>query len=394
MKWTTPADLRAQLQRLWKRGEILASMVSGEPLFPRKLQLRTPTSAEMSENFSEVRDWIAQLRTLSGLRLEMREIKHRTLGTNVIPHEIWVDSEEDALALIGKKRHSDLFRKIVAMTRGEQPKLLGWLSKRPLKALEQAEEWPLFLAIVDWLGKNPRPGIYLRQVDIPGVHSKFIEANRGVLSELLDIALPAEAVDLSAAGVSRFTERYGFRGKPERVRFRILDPACAILPASSAADITLDADSFATLNPKVSRVFITENEINFLAFPPHPKSMIIFGSGYGFEALRRAEWLERCKIHYWGDIDTHGFAILDQLRHHFPHTESLLMDPATLHACQPLWGEEAQQTTIGLTRLNRDEMALYNDLRDNRIRKNLRIEQELISFGLVESALQRLKEEN
>jgi hypothetical protein len=390
MNWTTPADLRAQLQKLWERGDILASMVSGEPVFPKKLQLKSPTSAEMAEKFSEVRSWIADLRGMTDIRLVMREIRHRTLGINAIPHEIWVDRGDDALALIGKKRQAEIFQKIVAMTTDEQPQLLGWLAKRPLKALELAKEWPLFLAIVTWLEMNPRPGIYLRQVDIPGVHSKFIEANRGVISELLDLALPAEAVDLSAAGVSRFTERYGFRSKPERVRFRILDPSCAILPASSAADITLDAGSFAGLNPEVSRVFITENEVNFLAFPPYPKSMIIFGSGYGFETLRRGNWLERCKIHYWGDIDTHGFAILDQLRSHFPHTESLLMDAATLLACRPLWGEEAQQATSELTRLKPDEMALYNDLRDNRIGRNLRLEQERIGFKLLEAELKRL----
>jgi uncharacterized protein YPO0396 len=31
-----------------------------------------------------------------------------------------------------------------------------------------------------------------------------------------------------------------------------------------------------------------------------------------------------------GELDTHGFAILHQLRQHFPQTESLLMDQATL----------------------------------------------------------------
>lgn len=37
-----------------------------------------------------------------------------------------------------------------------------------------------------------------------------------------------------------------------------------------------------------------------------------------------------------------------------------------------------------------DAAALYDDLRDNRIRKNLRLEQETISFGYVESALSAL----
>ena len=37
-----------------------------------------------------------------------------------------------------------------------------------------------------------------------------------------------------------------------------------------------------------------------------------------------------------------------------------------------------------------DEHALYDDLRDNRIRKNLRLEQERVGFGWVMAALSRL----
>jgi hypothetical protein len=40
-------------------------------------------------------------------------------------------------------------------------------------------------------------------VDIPGVHSKFIEAHRGVLAEWLDLVLPAAAIEASAIGSER-----------------------------------------------------------------------------------------------------------------------------------------------------------------------------------------------
>jgi len=44
----------------------------------------------------------------------------------------------------------------------------------------------------------------------------------------------------------------------------------------------------------------------------------------------------------------------------------------------------------GLPRLNVEECALYDDLRDNRLRPNLRLEQERIGFGWVETALAAL----
>lgn len=66
------------------------------------------------------------------------------------------------------------------------------------------------------------------------------------------------------------------------------------------------------------------------------------------------------------------------------------MDRNTLLKFEPLWGEEEQQTLRDLPRLNVDENALYDDWRDNRIRKNSRLEQEKIAFGWVQSALAEL----
>ena len=66
------------------------------------------------------------------------------------------------------------------------------------------------------------------------------------------------------------------------------------------------------------------------------------------------------------------------------------MDRTTMLAFETQWGEEEKQTSRNLTRLKLEEMALYNDLQDNRIRKHLRLEQERIGFGWVESALSKL----
>jgi hypothetical protein len=390
MNWTRPVNLRAQVQKLWDRGELLASLVTGESLFPKRLLFKGPTSGEMADHFEEARTWISELRAMPHCRVEMREFKHRVFGENAVPHEVWIDTVEDALALISKQRDVTRFTALIDVTRKRQPQVVGWLAKRPIRALELSNEWSLLLEIVGWLQKHPRPGVYLRQVDLPSVHSKFIEAHRAVLEELLDIVLSPAVIDPTASGTRQFAKRYGFCDKPERIRFRVIDPKRALLPGALIQDITLDAESFASIEPKVSRVFITENEINFLAFPQVKDSMVIFGAGYGFEMLSKAEWLSHRRIVYWGDIDTHGFAILDQLRSQFEHVESFLMDRNTLFAFETLWGEEEKQTLRDLAMLHPEERALYDDLRDNRIRRNLRLEQERIGFGWVESALSAL----
>lgn len=210
------------------------------------------------------------------------------------------------------------------------------------------------------------------------------------MSQWLDCILPPDAINETKVGVAGFAGRYGFRDRPERIRLRVLDPGHAVIPTAPEADLTLDTASFAALSPGVTRVFITENEINFLAFPKVRNSLLIFGAGYGFEALGRATWLQRCRIYYWGDIDTHGFAILDQLRAQLPAARSLLMDRATLLAFEAHWGVEERPTPRDLSRLNDDERALYDDLRHGRIRPNLRLEQERIGFDWVKRVLAEL----
>ena len=411
MSWTTPADLRAQVQKLWDKGDLLRPRVYGVAMPPRRLRLTGPTSSELTERFDDVRAWMRDLgcgvtaasatsaARAQPYRIVLREFRHRVLGVNAVPDEIWLDTADQALALIGKQKDAKRFAALVQQTHGHfvalSPAVSPWLEKRPLNALALVDAWPRLLAVVAWLQSHPRPGIYLRQVDLPGVDSKFIEANRGVLSELLDLTLPVEAIDLSASGVSKFCQRYGFKDKPLRIRFRLLDPRVALLPSACEQDISVTQAAFERLDLPVRRVFITENEVNFLAFPPLEDSMVIFGAGYGFEVLTGAAWLQERSIYYWGDIDTHGLAILDQLRAQLPHVQSLLMDRATLLAHQSQWVEETQPVTRDLPRLHAAEAALFVDLRSQRMgdtstNQGVRLEQERIGFGWIQHALAAL----
>lgn len=388
MTWTSPADLTAQVTRLWERGDLLRPLVTGDSPWPIRLRVKGPSSVDLTDRFSAVRHWVEALTSMPHVRFGWHEVRHRVHGLQRVPNQVWIDTLDDAVAWLGKRRDVAAFHHLVAVTRTERPELLPWFAKRPLLALEHAATWSQLLAIVRWITAHPKPGIYLRQVDVPGVDTKFIEAHRAVLAELLDLALPPEAIDVEHGGVAQFARRYGFREKPVRIRFRVLDEALRLLTGGSGLpDITLDADTFARLELPLRQVFITENETNFLAFPPVHGAIVIFGGGYGWNMLASTDWLKRCRIHYWGDIDTHGFAILDQLRHHFDQVESFLMDRPTLEQHEAHWGEEPVPYRAELSRLTADEQALFDDLRHHRWRQNLRLEQERIGYQWLRQAL-------
>ncbi len=390
MDWTTPADLRDQISRHWTQGRILAAKIDETPLFPLRLRLRGPDTKTIGQRYEEVRAWMRELEDGSrakrgfGYDIEWAEVNHRQLGRNKIPDRILVPTEVDALRLIGKTKDAERFEECVKSTLTAFPALAEWIRRRPLTMLENAADWSSILAVLAWFRDHPRSGLYLRQLDIPGIDTKFIERRRGLLTELLNVAQSPRTVQLPVSGTISFEQRFGLRNKPSLVRFRLLDERLAI---NGLSDITVPAEQFAQLSLPVQRVFITENEINGLAFPASPQALVIFGLGYGVDLLSGAEWLKDRGIHYWGDIDTHGFVMLDWLRAMFPTARSLMMDRETLIAHRSLWVQETAPHDGPLARLTDAERALFEDLQFDRIGEKVRLEQERISFGHLRQAL-------
>lgn len=388
--WTLPAELRAELDKRWQRGQILTESLAPSGLFPLRIPLKSPSPAQLAADFTAVQVWVEPWLAVDAkhFAVEWRDINHRLSGRNRLPAAVVFDKPDNVAAYLKKAKELAVFGQLAASLVDDFAALRPWLLKYPLRALEHADEWQKLLAVAGWVVEHPRPGIYLRQISLPGIDSKFIESRKKLLGEWLDLLLPAVAIDTAQTGVAGFEARYGFLAKPATIRFRLLDSRLRI---AGLSDLTVTAGEFATLNLQVKRVFVTENDINGLAFLPFADSMVIFGRGYGFDALAQAEWLKDKEIHYWGDIDTHGFAILSQFRQYFPQTRSLLMDEATLLAHCASWVAETTPSRADLSGLTFEESALYDALRDNRFGQNLRLEQEYVGFDRLQSRLEGLR---
>jgi hypothetical protein len=389
-EWTTPEDLRAQVQRHWDSGRILAAMVSGEALFPLELRLWGPGPGELGGRFDEARRWMRALEEGSrerrghGYALDWAEVDNRLIGRNRVARGAHVPTEDDALRLLRKTAEAQRFRALVGVTLEAFPGLRDWLARKALVVLEHAHEWEQVLAVLRCLREHPRPGVYLRQLDIPGVDTKFIEQRRGLLAQLLDRVLAPEEVDARCTGAAGFEGRYGLRTRPPLVRVRFLDER---LWLQGLSDVTVPVAELARVELPGRRVFVTENEVNFLAFPAVPGALVVFGAGYAVERLGPLRWLGHKEVHYWGDLDTHGFAMLARLRTCFPHVTSFLMDRETLMAHRPLWVQEQEPHRGALAGLTAEEQELYGALRSDALGERVRLEQERIAFGRVMHAV-------
>jgi hypothetical protein len=406
--WTSPSELAAQIERLWQRGLLLADRLCAPTTerqlldtlptglqFPLALRLKRPGAKALADEFGPVRDWIAELQAGSreqrgfGYDITWTSSNHRQLGPNRVPSGVLVPTPTDALRLIGQLETASTFDTLALATLTRFPSLLDWLRRRPLQMVEHANDWLRILDVLAWFVANPSSGLYLRQLDIAGIDTKFVEARRGLLAELLELVLapPTTSQPRRTMVATSFEVRFGLRPRPALVRFRLLDPQLAI---NGLTDLTVPAEQFATLSCRATSVFITENEVNGLAFPAFSGGMVVFGLGYAVDVLARALWLGQRHVYYWGDLDTHGFAMLDRLRAVFPHTKSLLMDAATLMTHQHLWTDEDTQHLSQLGRLTAAERAVYDDLRNNQLGPGVRLEQERVRFGDLECALRQI----
>ncbi|WP_088225987.1 DUF3322 domain-containing protein [Desulfosporosinus sp. FKB] len=391
IKWSDSLWIREQLRRKWDSGQILRSLLMPDDLFPLRILLKRPQRSEVNENFAEISRWIQSLKKQSkqetgfGYELVEKEIVHRQSGRNLLPTHALIPTMKDALRLLRKEREGDKFLELARLIQEEWPVLQEWILKHPHKVLAAGADWSGILAVLSWFFSHPRCGLYLRQLDIPGIDTKFVEQRKGLLTELLNIILPDEAIDHSAPS---FELRYGLQAKPVQVRLRFLDRQQYL---KGISDLTIPVEQLAEFKSPASKVFITENEINGLCFPDIKEALVIFGLGYGVEVLKSVLWLKEKEIYYWGDIDTHGFAILDQVRSFLPQAQSLLMNERILMSHQHLWVIEEKPSFTQLNRLTADENQLLSSLQNNTWGQGVRLEQERVSFQDVKGAVERLE---
>lgn len=205
--WTTPADVVRKLRRRWDRGDFLTADAAGVPWEPLSVGLRGPSARELASRFADVQTWVRTWQdTPRRLRVEWTTVGGRVIGANEIPSRALVDSCEQLWPVLGVQSDVRDFDALLNATRHRAHRLAEWMVTRPLEALRFAEVWPALLDTVLWIESHEGSEMYLRQVDVPGVDTKFIEGHRKVLATLLDQQLAAERVDTTRP-VSDFAGR-------------------------------------------------------------------------------------------------------------------------------------------------------------------------------------------
>ena len=172
---------------------------------------------------------------------------------------------------------------------------------------------------------------------------------------------------------------------------RILDQVLS-KQLGGLTDILAPWEELACLDLSVSIVFVVENLQTGLAFPDIPGAVVFMRLGYNVDVLARLPWITKAKCIYWGDLDTHGFAILSRARTYLPAFQSILMDEETLFKHETLWVEEQKQHAADeLPQLSELEQKLYKGIKQHQWGQNVRLEQERIAWDYAWSLLSSVK---
>ncbi|WP_454855151.1 Wadjet anti-phage system protein JetD domain-containing protein [Promicromonospora soli] len=392
------AQLAEKVRAGWAAG--VCAEVHGTEPFRAAVRLRPGVSAGAAAGrlgFDVWHEWVEAWRDVDAARLPGVEVA--TGGMTVegvraaIPVELRVTGLDAAVVLVrhlGGPPPADLGpARAVARRLHAAGAVLTPPALRKACKLPDADVGMLARA-VEWLADHPDIGGWTaRQLPVPGVHSKWLEANASLLRDVSGRAVRDEV-----------------RPRLAVVHLTYADPGyLATGGRRHDAWTTGDVHDIAYA-PRT--VLVVENRDSRLWFPPLEDALVVEGGGRAAASLLAGvPWVRRAaNIVYWGDIDSDGFAILDHFRRVMAapaddgspgrDVSSILMDAAALRRYELLGvstdqdGRPIPPSSAHLAGLSADERAAYHAVATAGPAQFRRIEQERIPGEDARAALLEL----
>ena len=345
--------------------------------WPLEVPLGIPTKQAALKQVDGVRAWVSAWQGWQGVgTLSWCERKWKSLGAQQLPEKLTLRGANDVALWIGESarwlRALSRYQTLTAcwpMLAQRLPRYFEVLADYSDADFRRLEE------MLDWIIRHPKSNLYPRQIPVAGADSKWLDARKGIISDLI------ATLQGYPPGERDFFSRCGLRAQPPLMRMRVLDPELRAR-LGGLGDISAPCEEVASIDLRPKNVFVVENLQTGLAFEDLPGAVVIMRLGYAVDVLGQLPWLQQAQCIYWGDIDTHGFAILNRARTYIPGLTTVLMDEPTLMSHRELWVEEKDQhSSTELPRLTSAEQKLYQSIKRNAWGQQIRLEQERIRWN-------------
>lgn len=371
----TVAEARARAAKAIDRGRREWAARSDGDQAVLGIPLKPPTEFAVLADPRAASEWADSWRSVTGDDLQLRWARRNwpSAGRQELPERLTLFSADAIARFAGPDVYRDWvrIRTRAAMLRerfGDDEAIVAVIQARgtAIDRLTDAD-FSLLLDVLAWLLQHPSSGYRLRQVPIPGMHTKWLGAHRALVESLY--AAITGARDL------------GLVPSPETMRIRVLDPG---MRPGGLIDVTAPIDELASLMLEPRVVIVCENLESVLALPDWPGVVAVHGGGYAVP-VHRLPWALSARVLYWGDLDSDGFAILHRLRTNGVEAVGVLMDEPTLIAYRELWVPDPNGVKVRtLTSLSAPEQTALDRIAAE---GGVRLEQERLPWPMALDAL-------
>ena len=372
---------------VWSDADADGSTGTSKP-WPYSVALGRPTADMLANHMDQVSAYVADLRAWQDEHgFEVRWSQRNAGGRQEVPTHVTVRDIDEAARMLG-----GTFKRQLSVMRGRAQDLrasfLELSSSDAVRVLRSTRSWEeadysLLLVAGAWFRTHDAHGLTPRQVPLAGFHAKWLNA-RG----------RRELVRLLSG-----KDELGLVDPPPSVAFAYLDPA-HLAEGGRRFDLHVLGDEWELpYAPEVA--LIVENKDTYRYFPPFPRAVCIFGSGYAGSAnVCRLPWLADIPlVVYWGDMDADGLVILNAYRSEGLDVASILMDLPSYWRYERYGTSQASGKQSLASREEREvayltdaEAQLYAQLCDPAHKGHRRVEQERIPLDDARQALAELVE--
>ena len=375
--WTTPDDIAARVRRRWDDGSLLRAYANGGPFDPIEVALRGPKPSQVGDDLAAAREWVAASTPAVAATVDTPSNGSRSAAGRSAAISCrsarWCPRLSRRGRCLGVAASVRRFDELLNLAE-QHPQVRSWVVDHPLRALElgpRCRSWspPTHgsTVIASRIGTSGRS---VRPVSIPNLPRGTDPSWQPCL------AFPRQPRDSWRGSVYGRSPDWSACGPRRRWASRL-----------RLTELAVRSEELAQLTIEPRTAVVVENEITYLSVDVPEDGVVIWGKGFEVDRVGRLPWLADADIVYWGDIDTHGFAILDRLRAWLPRARSVLMDRETLLAHRDRWVSEDRPATSSLTRLTPEERDLYTELVGDALGERVRLEQERIDWDWVEQRL-------
>ena len=414
----TPEDARAWARQRFANQRRYWFDGGGE--WPLSVSLERPTRSVVLRDVVAVKTWSAAWRSWLDRRrpddpsVDVEEIEWPGMGRQAFASRLTFADASVVARFVGESVAWDRAYERRTRLVASWPQLAkGGLGTFHTDLSQEAEaDFDRLMALLSWFVNYPDSGLYVRQIPVEGVDTKWIDrARRSLVSQLLlrikgglapldepqagavddrqtvvETASESSVLEGSADSPATldFYRICGLRRPPTRMRIAVLCPELR-RQIGGVRDLESSVEDLVQLPMRPRGIVIIENLETAYSLEDSPGVVAVVKLGNAVSLVGQLPWARGAPVLYWGDVDSYGYSILAQARQalepHGSRVESVLMDVSAVERHLHLVVTEPMQTSRVDCRWHRpSEIEVYEGLLGNRWGKQVRIEQERVSW--------------